>query len=179
MSSSSSAAAATLVESSPAVSSGGGGSGGSGDNVITRIAVLAPPDSPALLHIPPPPPGVTFTVGNSVADFVIADDADDAAAAAASTADFDGLVFIPPASPTLLVELWPSIRHSCKWVHSFFAGVDGFRGFFDQFLLKPDGSLADDDSVAFTNGKGAFSDSLAEYVPVSYTHLTLPTIYSV
>merc|ERR1712232_279042 len=44
-----------------------------------------------------------------------------------------------------------------KWVHSLFAGVDALAPFIKETLSnRPD--------VTLTNGKGAFSSSLAEYV---------------
>ena len=43
-----------------------------------------------------------------------------------------------------------------------------------------------DDATAFNNqkkttieGKGVLNNRISEHIPVSYTHLTLPTIYSV
>jgi len=122
-----------------------------------NIAVIGPPDSPAVLNAPSS--GYNFVFGNSVEDFTTKLDA---------PIDFDAVVFIPPASPQILIDLWPLIQNSCTWVHSFFAGVDGFKGFFETYLVK-DGQVVNK-KVAFTNGKGAFSDSLAEYVLAAALH---------
>ncbi|KAJ1461386.1 D-isomer specific 2-hydroxyacid dehydrogenase [Pelagophyceae sp. CCMP2097] len=50
---------------------------------------------------------------------------------------------------------------SIEWVHSFSAGVDSLRPFFDD---------ARSEAVSLTNGRGAFSDSLAEYAMAAALH---------
>ena len=132
--------------------------GTEGDSL--NIAVLAPADSPALKNAPPAPAGVRFVYGDSVEAFT--------ADLGEQLIDFHGVLFVPPASPQVLVDLWPAISHSCTWVHSFFAGVDSFGDFFQKYMVH-DGKLANHD-VSFTNGKGAFSDSLAEYVMAAALH---------
>ena len=56
----------------------------------------------------------------------------------------------------LLDTLYPHLPN-CRWVHSFFAGVDALGPFVRGNLTEGAG-----ESIPLTNGKGAFSDSLAE-----------------
>ena len=68
------------------------------------------------------------------------------------------MVFIAAGGDVHLMDtLWPKIPN-CKWIHSFFAGVDALAPFIASKLL--DGAGA---TIPLTNGKGAFSDSLAEW----------------
>jgi phosphoglycerate dehydrogenase-like enzyme len=74
----------------------------------------------------------------------------------------EAVVWIPPGPPPLLEELWrgghlPGLR----WAHGFYAGVDAIA----DFSL----ALAESD-VPLTNGRGAFSSSLAEYAITAALH---------
>ena len=69
------------------------------------------------------------------------------------------LTFAPlPTRPIALRTARPKLPN-CTWVHSFFAGVDALAPFIQAKLLEGAGA-----SIPLTNGKGAFSDSLAEWV---------------
>lgn len=89
----------------------------------------------------------------------------------ASTADelkkktetLDALVWVPGVSSEEVTAAFDA----CKphWVHSFPAGVDGLSGFLASASLaaRP---------VPVTNGRGAFSSSLAEYALTAILHFT-------
>ena len=63
-----------------------------------------------------------------------------------------------------LRQLWAGGHlPSCRWVHGFYAGVDAIGDFV--------GELASSD-VPLTNGRGAFSLSLAEYALTAALHFT-------
>lgn len=51
--------------------------------------------------------------------------------------------------------------HAPRWIHSFFAGVDG---------LQPLASQVDQTRTVVTNGRGAFSSSLAEFALLGMLH---------
>jgi len=75
------------------------------------------------------------------------------------TSGVEAVVTIPPVEAKGL-ELLPGL----KWVHSFSAGVD---------YLAKDGvleGLANREEVTLTNGRGAFSSSLSEYIMSSILH---------
>eukprot|EP00041_Stephanoeca_diplocostata_P025518 m.669336 g.669336 ORF g.669336 m.669336 type:complete len:326 (-) comp22762_c1_seq4:490-1467(-) len=65
------------------------------------------------------------------------------------------------ASVSVISDLWSRVPN-CKWVHSFTAGIDALGPFINEHLLNS--------PVPLTNGKGAFSDSLAEWVMTSVLH---------
>jgi len=98
---------------------------------------------------------------HELADFVVADSLD-AMKSHASFEQAEALLWIPPGPPPLLTKLWegghvPNLR----WVHGFYAGVDAI-GEFARKLDKTD--------VPLTNGRGAFSSSLAEYAMAAALH---------
>ena len=76
------------------------------------VAVVSPADNPALASMPTVD-GVEFIVANDIATFQ----------AHPRLAEASALMFVPPASPALLPELWPLLPNT-KWAHCFFAGVD-------------------------------------------------------
>jgi len=102
------------------------------------------PGAPALDHMPRSEVPCSFIVGNDLAAFHD------------HLATIDSIMFVATGGdPKLLVLLFdacPGIR----WVHSLFAGVDVLSPFIKQRLLTS--------SVPLTNGRGAYSESLAEYV---------------
>ena len=61
----------------------------------------------------------------------------------------------------VLDPLWEAAPN-IKWVHSFFAGVDALAPFIARRLAGT--------TVPLTNGKGAFSASLAEWVMTAVLH---------
>jgi len=113
------------------------------------VLILAQDTSPVLGCIP-----------NSLANFVVASSATSLPPEAATAR---AILFVPPASPQLLEEAWPKVPN-CEWVHCFFAGVDSITPF-AQAHLKPSNTL-------FSNGRGAFSSSLAEYAMTAALHFT-------
>eukprot|EP01052_Picozoa_sp_SAG31_P061213 SAG31_NODE_20314_length_578_cov_0.701461_1_plen_92_part_00 len=68
---------------------------------------------------------------------------------------------VPPGSVDTLKDMWPHLPN-VKWVHSFFAGVDALAPVIGPRLLER--------QVPLTNGRGAFSSSLAEYVLAAVLH---------
>lgn len=102
----------------------------------TVVAVVSPPDNPALAAMPSVE-GVEFIIGDDLATFQ----------ASPRLKESSAVMFLPPASPALLPELWPHIPN-VKWFHSFFAGVDSLTTFFPTLVEA---------GVPLSNGRGAFS----------------------
>ncbi|KAJ1622241.1 D-isomer specific 2-hydroxyacid dehydrogenase [Pavlovales sp. CCMP2436] len=75
------------------------------------------------------------------------------------------LLWIAPAPPSELLAAWPALFESVTWVHSFSAGVDLLAPFF-----AASGAGAPGSRVQVSNGRGAFSESLAEYVLWAMLH---------
>ena len=128
------------------------------------IAVVSPPDNPALRAMPADV--AEFVVGNSM-EALLADQ---------RTANAEALLWVPPGDPGVLSQVFPHTPR-VRWCHSFFAGVDALAPFVREHLLPGggggDGSSAAAESkpeVGLSNGKGAFSDSLAEWVMTSVLH---------
>ena len=113
------------------------------------VAVVSPPDNPALASMPTVD-GVEFIVANDIVTFQ----------ANPRLSEASALMFVPPASPALLPELWPLLPNA-KSAHCFFAGVDSLSGFMPSLT---------DAGVPLSNGRGAFSESLAEYVMAAALH---------
>ena len=63
-------------------------------------------------------------------------------------------------------------KHNIQWVHSLFAGVDALSSFTASHLSP--------NNVTLTNGRGAFSSSLAEYVMAAALHFnkSIPRLQS-
>lgn len=123
------------------------------------IAVVAGP-GPALDRMPKGLP----------VDILMVEDGD-LQAQAPKLAEAQGLLWIPTAgapsaAPSdVLNTLWPLLP-KVSWVHSFAAGVDGLKPFIDQ-SVKP---AVEKGTVAMSNGRGAFSSSLAEYSLAAMLH---------
>ena len=81
----------------------------------------------------------------------------------AKTSSIDALVWVPGVAAAEVTRAFETLQP--KWVHSFPAGVDGLSGFLASDALQSR-------KVPVTNGKGAFSSSLAEYVIASIMHFT-------
>jgi len=120
------------------------------------IAVVSPKDNPALRAMPHDRPDLKFLVGNTREDLL----------AQEGIAGAEGLLFVPPGDPAVLSEIFPRMP-KVRWCHSFFAGVDALAPFVTAHLMKPNASGVD---VPLTNGRGAFSDSLAEWVMATALH---------
>ena len=78
-----------------------------------------------------------------------------------SDATISGITWVPPTKPSIL-EAALDAHPECKWIHAFSAGVDYIAEFIKRRLLNSD--------VALSNGRGAFSDSLAEYAIAAALH---------
>ena len=100
------------------------------------VAAVSPSDNPALAAMPTVD-GVEFIIGDDLATFQ----------ASPKLEQTSAVMFLPPASPALLPELWPHVPN-VKWFHSFFAGVDSLSGFFPTLVEA---------GVPLSNGRGAFS----------------------
>jgi phosphoglycerate dehydrogenase-like enzyme len=75
--------------------------------------------------------------------------------------DVKAVCWVPPTKPTKLVEFLDA-NPQIEWVHSFAAGVDGLSLVIKERLV--------DSPIVLTNGRGAFSSSLAEYVIAAMFH---------
>ena len=109
----------------------------------TRVAVVSPLDNPALRDLP----------SDVDAEFILLPDE---VPTDGSLHDVEALLWIPPGKPTVLSELvrgghMPNL----KWAHGFYAGVDAIAEFATKDLAPA--------NVPLSNGRGAFSSSLAEY----------------
>ena len=132
---------------------GRGGFSGFSSNVsaasVHVCAVVCPKDAAALKSMPARP-DVEFIVGNDMADFAV------------DTERIDSLMFIATGGkPDLMPELFDACPR-VRWTHSLFAGVDALAPFIASRLSQSD--------VPLTNGRGAFSSSLAEYVLAAALH---------
>ena len=80
-------------------------------------------------------------------------------------ADAEALVYVATGGdPKLLTVLFDRDRcPNIRWCHSFFAGIDAMAPFIEERLQARS-------DVPLTNGKGAFSQSLAEYVMTAALH---------
>jgi len=76
--------------------------------------------------------------------------------------DVQSVVVVQPFDIKTLINGWSKapFQENVKFLHSFFAGVDQL----EPFITK---SLAEKENILLTNGRGAFSASLAEYIMTS------------
>ena len=81
----------------------------------------------------------------------------------AKASSIDALVWVPGVAAAEVTRAFETLKP--QWVHSFPAGVDGLSGFLASDALQAR-------QVPVTNGKGAFSSSLAEYVIAAIMHFT-------
>ena len=84
---------------------------------------------------------------------------------AADALDANGvvaLIWVPPTPTSRLIEVFDRMSPSLRWLHSLSAGVDSLAEFISSRLLSS--------SVQLTNGRGAFSSSLAEYAMAACLH---------
>lgn len=119
---------------------------------VKHITVLSSLSSRALDGLPTIP-GVNFIVSENV----------ESLKENASVEESCGVVFIPPLSTEVLVNAWPLFKKA-NWVHCFFAGCDSVMPFIRKYELEHDSKFN------LTNGRGAFSDSLAEYALTVMLH---------
>lgn len=115
------------------------------------VAVVCPAGVPALAQLPSID-GVEFIVANTLTDFQ----------ASPSLPSTQALMFIATGGDAALMSPLLEACPEVKWCHSLFAGVDTLAPFIAEKLASSD--------VPLTNGKGAFSDSLAEYVLAAALH---------
>jgi len=113
------------------------------------VALIAPPNHPAALRIPKRHPSLRFIVGNDIKTFLDHE-----------LSQVNAVLIIPPGDSSVLGKLWPHVQSNVTWVHGFYAGVD----FIWEFISN---HLHDRPDIHLTNGRGAFSSSLAEYVIAS------------
>jgi phosphoglycerate dehydrogenase-like enzyme len=117
----------------------------------TVVAVVSPPDNVMLSAMPRDDPQFEFLVANDL----------DTLLEFPNIADVETVLWVPPGSPQVLIDLWPHVPQ-VKWAHGFFAGVDALKDFMKERLL--------DGKVPLSNGRGAFSESLAEYILAASLH---------
>lgn len=115
------------------------------DKVI-KIAVLSSADNPAL-RVLPSIEGLNVFVATDRPTIL-------------QLKDITALVLIPPFNQALVDELWDPLFLSVTWVHTFSAGVDFIGTLISNRLLN-------NNAITLTNGRGAFSSSLAEYIIAS------------
>lgn len=115
------------------------------------VAVISPEDSPCL-DMMPDVPGARFLVHNDVSGFQTDP----------LFPNVSAIVFVAAGGKVDLVPWVFEASKNISWVHSFFAGVDALGPFIKSHLQSSD--------VPLTNGRGAFSSSLAEYVLASALH---------
>jgi phosphoglycerate dehydrogenase-like enzyme len=117
-----------------------------------NIAVLCQPNNPALRNLPLSN-DVNFMIGYNDADFAKYRDISQSKA----------VVVIQPADMSIIDALWTKHFENVIWVHSFYAGVDSMSLFIRERLKQKN-------DIVLTNGKGAFSSSLGEYIMAASLH---------
>ena len=122
------------------------------------VAVICPPDNQTVLLTLPQRSDVSYLVANDIDTFQ-------------AHPDFKNIRAIMYVAVGGRVELLPTLfdalaldtgSTSVQWVHSLFAGVDALGPFIASHLRET--------NIPLTNGRGAFSESLAEYVLASALH---------
>ena len=118
------------------------------------IAVVTPADSPALKALPLDAPA-EFLIGSTVPEFL--EEYGD------RLRETEALLWIPPADPQILRTLVGDGHvPRLKWAHGFYAGIDPIASFAVEHLVPA--------NVPLSNGRGAFSSSLAEYALTAALH---------
>lgn len=75
----------------------------------------------------------------------------------------ESIMWVPPARLETMMSVFDEYKDQIKWVHCFWTGVDSMKEFTDSRLIdRPD--------IPLTNGKDAFSSSLAEYALLAALH---------
>merc|ERR1719233_2528191 len=75
----------------------------------------------------------------------------------------ESIMWVPPARLETMMNVFDEYKDQIKWVHCFWTGVDSMKEFTDSRLIdRPD--------IPLTNGKDAFSSSLAEYALLAALH---------
>jgi len=80
---------------------------------------------------------------------------------AAAVGPCDAICWVPGIPASELSRCFAE-NPECKWVHCYSAGVDSLRTFLPEVAAR--------DGAALTNGRGAFSSSLAEYALACILH---------
>lgn len=84
--------------------------------------------------------------------------------ALASNLQIDAICWVPPCNSGRLAAMLEA-HPETTWVHSFSAGVDYIAGVIKSHML-------DRPTLALSNGRGAFSESLGEYTIAAAFHFT-------
>ena len=114
--------------------------------------VVSPWDNPALARAPAD--AAELLIGNTLEDLLAHGDK-------LHTAEC--LLWVPPGDAGVLSALVRGAHlPSLRWVHGFYAGVDGIAGFIRDDLTPA--------GLPLSNGRGAFSSSLAEYALAAALH---------
>eukprot|EP00039_Didymoeca_costata_P012404 m.178883 g.178883 ORF g.178883 m.178883 type:complete len:334 (+) comp15472_c0_seq23:4573-5574(+) len=121
----------------------------------TFIAIICPTQGPVVDALPSID-GVEIILGNTLETFTEHPNID----------KVECLVFVAAGGDLALVEPVFTSLPKCAWVHSFFAGVDKLGPFINKHLSADTAGKA----IPLTNGKGAFSDSLAEWCMTAILH---------
>ena len=148
-----------MASAAAAAAAGGGASAAAAIRVSS--ASLSFPGRLSLLGQPPDLADVRFLVHNEMEQFE----------ASPHFHDVSAIVFVAAGGKVELVpDIFDALGQNVRWVHSFFAGVDALAPFIASHLqprqLRPSASGA----IPFTNGRGAFSSSLAEHIMASALH---------
>jgi len=129
------------------------------DTSTTTVAVICPPDSPCLNAAPKNIPHTRLLIHNDMESFQ----------RDPHFADVSAIMFVAlGGNVSLLPQIFDAAEEApkkIKWVHSLFAGVDALAPFIKSHLLQKKHQ-----HVPLTNGRGAFSESLAEYVMTAALH---------
>lgn len=75
----------------------------------------------------------------------------------------ESIMWVPPANLETMMNVFDEYKHQIKWVHCFWTGIDSMQKFTESRLV-------DCPHIALTNGKNAFSSSLAEYALLAALH---------
>ena len=138
-------------------------SSSSSSPIIPTIAIICPPNNIEILSAMPTRTDVNLIVGNDLNSFT----------SHPHFASIQGLMYVAVGGDvTLLPTLYDACKHKIQWVHSLFAGVDALSSFTASHLSP--------NNVTLTNGRGAFSSSLAEYVMAAALHFnkSIPRLQS-
>ena len=123
------------------------------ERVPPACVVVSPWDNPALARAPAD--AAELLIGNTL-DELLAHGDDKLRAA-------ECLLWVPPGDAGVLSALLRGGHlPALKWVHGFYAGVDGIAGFIEHDLAPA--------GLPLSNGRGAFSSSLAEYALAAALH---------
>eukprot|EP00946_MAST-07B_sp_MAST-7B-sp1_P002576 g2576.t1 len=149
-----------MASAAAAAAAAGGGSAAAAIPRELCVAVISPEDSPCLASLPDLA-DVRFLVHNEMEQFE----------ASPHFHDVSAIVFVAAGGKVELVpDIFDALGQNVRWVHSFFAGVDALAPFIASHLQPRQLRPAASGAIPFTNGRGAFSSSLAEHIMASALH---------